>query len=102
MLEVFDTENLQTAAIALAVMSVIFLLKKYFSGGVFIVPSVDLSDKYAIVTGGSSGIGEQTVRALAELGCSVIIADRNKEEAEKIIKSIRESSPKAKVEFIYI
>ena len=31
----------------------------------------------AIVTGGASGLGEATVRLLAERGCSVIIADLN-------------------------
>ncbi len=36
---------------------------------------IDLSGKVAIVTGGSSGIGEATVRKLAGLGAGVVIAD---------------------------
>lgn len=54
------------------------LLKKYFSGGVFNIPNVDLSDKYAIVTGGNSGIGAETVKVLSKLGCNIIIGARSK------------------------
>ena len=82
------------------ILILLSLLKKYFSGGVFNIPNTDLSDKYAVVTGGNSGIGAETVKELSKLGCNVIIGARNKETAEQLIKNIRSQNSKAKVEFI--
>src|SRR5690606_12572312 len=45
---------------------------------------IDLSGKSAIVTGGASGIGEQTVRKLAELGARVTIADVDEEKGASL------------------
>lgn len=93
--------SLQCVAMyAVPIVIVLILFKKYFSGGVFNIPNVDLSDKYAVVTGGNSGIGAETVKVLSKLGCNVIIGARSKETAEEVIKSIRSQNSKAKVEFI--
>jgi NAD(P)-dependent dehydrogenase (short-subunit alcohol dehydrogenase family) len=43
-----------------------------------------LEDRLALVTGGASGIGEATVRALAGAGAKVTIADLNRERAESV------------------
>lgn len=43
-----------------------------------------LKDKVAIVTGGSSGIGEYTVREMINEGAKVLIADVNDEAGEKL------------------
>jgi len=43
-----------------------------------------LDGRAALVTGGASGIGEQTVRALHGAGASVFIADLNPEAAESL------------------
>ena len=43
-----------------------------------------LDGRHAMVTGGASGIGEQTVRALAGAGASVVIADLDRDAAEKL------------------
>ena len=45
--------------------------------------AMDLSGKVAIVTGGAMGIGWGIAYRLAEAGASVVIADLNKEAAEK-------------------
>lgn len=52
--------------------------------------TIDLEDKFAIVTGGSIGIGSTVAVKLAECGANVAIIDRNHEkEAYEIIKKIK-------------
>lgn len=46
-----------------------------------VLDGVDLSGKVAIVTGGYSGIGVETVRGLAGAGAKVIVPARNREKA---------------------
>lgn len=76
--------------ISIAVIFVLFALKIYFNGGVYDIPKgTSLAGKYAVVTGGNSGIGAYTVRQLASLGCQVVIGARDKPTAEAVIKDIR-------------
>ena len=49
---------------------------------------LDLSGRAAIVTGGASGMGEASVRLLAERGARVLVADLNAEGAAAIAKDI--------------
>lgn len=42
----------------------------------------------AIVTGGASGLGEASARALASAGCKVAVLDLNKEQGEKVASDI--------------
>jgi NAD(P)-dependent dehydrogenase (short-subunit alcohol dehydrogenase family) len=49
---------------------------------------LDLSGKVAIVTGGASGIGEDSVRLLAERGARVLVADRNEEGAAAVATDV--------------
>jgi len=46
------------------------------------------TDKVAIVTGGASGIGEATARALAAKGAKVVVADFNADAGQKIADQI--------------
>jgi len=48
-------------------------------------PEVDLKDKVAIVTGGNTGIGYETVKALAFMGAHTILASRTEERGQKVI-----------------
>jgi NADPH:quinone reductase-like Zn-dependent oxidoreductase len=90
--------SIQEVAIFSAVfLAILVVLKNHFRGGQFNIPKVDLSGKYAVVTGGNSGIGAETVRELSKLGCEVVIGARSKETAEEVIKSIRKENPNAKV-----
>lgn len=50
---------------------------------------VDLNDKIALITGGTSGIGEATAKYFAECGATVIITGRNKEKGLKIEKDTK-------------
>ena len=53
-----------------------------------IVEGVDLAGKNIIVTGGYSGIGLETVRALAGAGASVTVPARNRAKAEEALKDV--------------
>jgi NAD(P)-dependent dehydrogenase (short-subunit alcohol dehydrogenase family) len=53
-----------------------------------VVAGVDLTGKRAVVTGGASGIGVETARALAEAGAEVTIAVRNLEAGAKTAAEI--------------
>jgi NAD(P)-dependent dehydrogenase (short-subunit alcohol dehydrogenase family) len=54
-----------------------------------------LTEKRALVTGSSSGIGEAIARALARQGARVVVHGRNRERAEKVTESIRADGGKA-------
>ena len=47
-------------------------------------PEEDLSGKVSLVTGGNTGIGYETAKALARLGAHTFIACRSKERAEAV------------------
>ena len=47
-------------------------------------PTVDLSGKVAVVTGGNTGIGYETAKALAEMGAHTFIACRSQERATTV------------------
>jgi NAD(P)-dependent dehydrogenase (short-subunit alcohol dehydrogenase family) len=49
----------------------------------------DLSNRVAIVTGGSKGIGAKMARTLAQYGADVVIVSRNADEGENVAKEIR-------------
>jgi len=53
-----------------------------------IIEGIDLSGKTAIVTGGYSGIGVETVRALAGAGAEIIVPTRNVEKAATALEGI--------------
>lgn len=53
----------------------------------------ELAGKVALVTGGASGIGEATVRALAAAGARVAVADRDSSRVEEVAASIAGATP---------
>lgn len=56
-----------------------------------VLDGVDLRGRRMIVTGGSSGLGVETVRALAGAGAQVTIATRNPASAEALVKEFPET-----------
>ena len=52
----------------------------------------DLTGKTAIVTGGNTGIGYETVKALYEKGANVTLAARNEEKAEEAVRNIEQTT----------
>jgi len=53
-----------------------------------VVAGIDMSGKTIIVTGGSSGIGVETARALAGAGAEVVLAIRNPEAGAELAAEI--------------
>jgi len=53
-----------------------------------VINGVDLTGKIAIVTGGSTGIGLETVRTLAKAGATVIVPARDIEKAQRNLQGI--------------
>jgi S-adenosylhomocysteine hydrolase len=56
------------------------------STGAEVLADMDLSGKTAIVTGGYSGIGLETTRALADKGAKVIVPVRSPEKAQEALR----------------
>jgi len=53
-----------------------------------VIKGIDLSGKIAIVTGGYSGIGVETVRALTSAGAKVIVPTRDRDKAATALAGI--------------
>lgn len=54
-----------------------------------------LENKVAIITGGTSGMGEASARLFAKEGATVLIVGRNAEKGERVVKSIIDQGFKA-------
>lgn len=54
----------------------------------FAMPNYDLTDKVAIVTGGTKGLGYGVVRALAYYGAKVVITSRHQDECDEVAKEV--------------
>jgi len=63
-----------------------------------VVKGIDLKGQTAIVTGASSGLGVETVRALASAGARVVIPVRSREKGEKAAEALRASTGNRAVE----
>lgn len=62
--------------------------------------SVSMQGKTVLVTGATSGIGQETAIGLAKLGAQVIITGRKRERGEAAVAEIQQASGNPKVELI--
>jgi NAD(P)-dependent dehydrogenase (short-subunit alcohol dehydrogenase family) len=53
-----------------------------------VLDGVDLTGRYAVVTGGYSGVGLETTRALARAGAAVLVPARRREHAEEVLAAV--------------
>ncbi|MDE2402159.1 MAG: SDR family oxidoreductase [Burkholderiales bacterium] len=58
--------------------------------------------KTALITGGNSGIGKETARALVQQGYRVVIAARNVAKSDALVRSIRSELPQARIEWLAV
>lgn len=65
-----------------------------------ILEGIDLSGKTVFVTGGASGLGTETARAMAAKGAHVIIAARDMAKGEEAAKTVRKASGSDTVDVI--
>ncbi|HKJ25766.1 MAG TPA: oxidoreductase [Myxococcota bacterium] len=63
-----------------------------------VLEGIDLAGKLALVTGGTSGLGAETARALAARGARVVLTARDVAKGEAVAKDIRESTGNPAVE----
>lgn len=54
-----------------------------------VADGVDLTGKVALITGGSSGLGQETARVLASRGAEVILTTRDVAKGEAVVAAIR-------------
>jgi NAD(P)-dependent dehydrogenase (short-subunit alcohol dehydrogenase family) len=59
---------------------------------------IDLSGKVALVTGASSGLGQETVRVLAQHGAHVVLTARNVPKGEAVAAELRKASGNDRIE----
>src|SRR5207245_9878856 len=57
-----------------------------------VAEGIDLSGKVALITGGSSGLGQETARVLAERGAHVILTARDMSKGEAVAAGVRAST----------
>jgi 5,10-methylene-tetrahydrofolate dehydrogenase/methenyl tetrahydrofolate cyclohydrolase len=90
--------NNKKAVMAVGGLALLASLKLYFRGGIC-KADTRLDGKVVVVTGGSSGIGKETVEVLATKGCTVIFGARDVKRSEEIVKRVVENNAGAQIFF---
>ena len=57
--------------------------------------NTSLKNKVALVTGGTSGIGEAAARQLAKAGAKVVVAGRRESQGQAVVKAIEKADGQA-------
>ena len=67
-----------------------------------VLDGIDLSGRRVLITGGASGLGQETARAMAAKGAQIIIAARDMEKGATALSAIHGSVPNAKLEVMQL
>jgi NAD(P)-dependent dehydrogenase (short-subunit alcohol dehydrogenase family) len=62
----------------------------------------DLSGRTVFITGASSGLGQETARAMAARGAHVVMAGRDQAKLDAAVAAIRETVPKAQLDTLTV
>ncbi|PHR15790.1 MAG: short-chain dehydrogenase [Sphingopyxis sp.] len=65
-----------------------------------VLEGIDLTGKLVVITGGASGIGQETARAMAARGAHIVIPVRDMGKGEAAVSEIRKSVPDADIELM--
>jgi NAD(P)-dependent dehydrogenase (short-subunit alcohol dehydrogenase family) len=65
-----------------------------------VLDSIDLTGKLVFITGGASGLGAETARAMAAKGAHIVVAARDMGKGEEVAKSVREATGNDQVDVI--
>ena len=65
-----------------------------------VLDGIDLSGKLVVITGGASGLGQETARAMAAKGAQIVIPVRDMAKGEAALAAIGESVPNADIELM--
>ena len=79
----------------------LYLGRKFFQGGVCRIKK-DLSGTTIIVTGANTGIGKETVRELARMGATIILACRDHKKATAALEEIQKETQNKNLEVMII
>ena len=63
-----------------------------------VLDGIDLSGKTVLITGGASGLGQETARAMAARGARLVIAARDMDKGTAAVDAILEDVPTAEIE----
>ena len=64
-----------------------------------VLDGIDLSGQTILITGGASGLGKETARALAAKGASIIIAVRKQAQGDAAVRDIMDGSGSTNITF---
>jgi len=65
-------------------------------------PIPDLADSVHLVTGGNSGLGLETVKALTAAGAHVVLTARSQDKADEAVAAVQRTVPNASVETLLL
>ncbi len=65
-----------------------------------VLDGIDLTGKLVVITGGASGLGQETARAMAAKGAQVVIPVRDMAKGEAAVTAIRKSVSDADIELM--
>jgi NAD(P)-dependent dehydrogenase (short-subunit alcohol dehydrogenase family) len=100
-LEVLRKNPLVTAGAAACAGVGIYFLRKYIAGGVN-THRPDLTGKLAVITGGNTGIGYETAKALALLKAEVIVTVKSDDKGVEAVKKLRRETGNYRIDYILL